>query len=179
MTAGTLHTNKVAHIGFDLVRAQILTQVMTYGIKYSVRRNRPTGECCAFPSGHAASTFATAAVLERHFGLRAAWPTMLIASYVAASRLHDNRHFASDVVFGAALGLTTGIAFPQLIAADDGRVVVVECAARIPGGQMADLVRFAVGVDLVDVQLAMALGDELTDELDERGIYRRAARVRF
>jgi S-sulfo-L-cysteine synthase (3-phospho-L-serine-dependent) len=42
---------------------------------------------------------------------------------------------------------------------------VVECAARIPGGQMADLVRWAVGVDLVDVQLRMALGDELPDEL--------------
>jgi biotin carboxylase len=64
-----------------------------------------------------------------------------------------------------ALGLQTGIAFPQLIAADDGRVVVVECAARIPGGQMADLVRWAVGVDLVEVQLRMALGDELPDEL--------------
>jgi biotin carboxylase len=64
-----------------------------------------------------------------------------------------------------ALGLRTGIAFPQLIAAEDGRVVVVECAARIPGGQMADLVRFAVGVDLVEAQLAMALGDELPDEL--------------
>jgi biotin carboxylase len=64
-----------------------------------------------------------------------------------------------------ALGLQTGIAFPQLIAADDGRVVVVECAARIPGGQMADLVRVAVGVDLVHVQLAIALGDALTDEL--------------
>ena len=64
-----------------------------------------------------------------------------------------------------ALGLGTGIAFPQLIAALDGRVDVVECAARIPGGQMADLVRVAVGVDLVDVQLRMALGDELPDEL--------------
>jgi biotin carboxylase len=64
-----------------------------------------------------------------------------------------------------ALGLETGIAFPQLIAASDGRVVVVECAARIPGGQMADLVRVAVGVDLVDVQLRMALGDDLPDEL--------------
>jgi biotin carboxylase len=30
---------------------------------------------------------------------------------------------------------------------------------------MADLVRFAVGVDLVEAQLAMALGDELPDEL--------------
>ncbi|HUK96805.1 MAG TPA: ATP-grasp domain-containing protein [Gaiellaceae bacterium] len=64
-----------------------------------------------------------------------------------------------------ALGLETGIAFPQLIAATDGRVVVVECAARIPGGQMADLVRVAVGVDLVDVQLRMVLGDDLPDEL--------------
>jgi biotin carboxylase len=64
-----------------------------------------------------------------------------------------------------ALGMRTGIAFPQLIAAPDGRVIVVECAARIPGGQMADLVRHAVGVDLVDVQIAMALGDPLPDEL--------------
>jgi biotin carboxylase len=64
-----------------------------------------------------------------------------------------------------ALGLRTGIAFPQLIATPDGRVLVVECAARIPGGQMADLVRHAVGVDLVDVQIKMALGEELPDEL--------------
>ncbi|HEX7626944.1 MAG TPA: hypothetical protein VF379_07790 [Gaiellaceae bacterium] len=64
-----------------------------------------------------------------------------------------------------ALGLKTGIAFPQLIASPDGRVLVVECAARIPGGQMADLVRFATGVDLIDVQIRMALGEELPDEL--------------
>jgi len=66
-----------------------------------------------------------------------------------------------------ALGLRRGIAFPQLIAAPDGRVVVVECAARIPGGQMADLVRHAVGVDLIEVQLRMALGDDLPDALVE------------
>jgi biotin carboxylase len=64
-----------------------------------------------------------------------------------------------------ALGLRTGIAFPQLIAAPGGRVIVVECAARIPGGQMADLVRFATGVDLVEVQIRMALGEDLPDEL--------------
>ena len=82
---------------------------------------------------------------------------------VPAEQLSEAERIAAHTVH--ALGLTTGIAFPQLIAADDGRVIVVECAARIPGGQMADLVRFAVGVDLVDVQLAMALGDELTDKL--------------
>ena len=58
-----------------------------------------------------------------------------------------------------------GIAFPQLIVSDDGSVRVVEVAARIPGGQMADLVRHAVGVDLVEVALRQALGEEIPDEL--------------
>ncbi|HEX6763197.1 MAG TPA: ATP-grasp domain-containing protein [Gaiellaceae bacterium] len=82
---------------------------------------------------------------------------------IPPEQLVESERIAAHTVH--ALGLRTGIAFPQLIAADDGRVVVVECAARIPGGQMADLVRVAVGVDLVDVQLRMALGDELPDEL--------------
>ena len=100
--------NKIAHLGFDLLRANIVTQALTYGVKYSVRRDRPTGECCSFPSGHASVTFAAASVLERHFGYRNAWPTLLIASYVGMSRLHDNKHFASDVLFGAALGMASG-----------------------------------------------------------------------
>ncbi|HUF00941.1 MAG TPA: hypothetical protein VMN35_00820 [Gaiellaceae bacterium] len=64
-----------------------------------------------------------------------------------------------------ALGMRDGIAFPQLIASPDGRVVVVEVAARIPGGQMADLVRHAVGVDLVDVALSQALGEDVPDDV--------------
>ncbi len=64
-----------------------------------------------------------------------------------------------------ALGLENGIAFPQLLVEDDGRVLVVEVAARIPGGQMADLVRHAVGVDLVETALKFALGDPVPDEL--------------
>ena len=64
-----------------------------------------------------------------------------------------------------ALGLRDAIAFPQLIASPDGRVAVVEVAARIPGGQMADLVRHAVGVDLVEVALRQALGEEVPDDV--------------
>jgi membrane-associated phospholipid phosphatase len=105
--AGT-HTNKWSHLGFDLLRAQILTQAFTYGIKVTVRRDRPTGECCAFPSGHASMTFATASVLERHFGYRGSWPMFLIAGYVSMSRLTDNRHYLSDVLFGSALGIASG-----------------------------------------------------------------------
>ena len=64
-----------------------------------------------------------------------------------------------------ALGLRDGIAFPQLIALPGGGVQVVEVAARIPGGQMADLVRHAVGVDLLEVALRQCLGEEIADEL--------------
>jgi len=101
-------TNKASHLGFDLLRAQLVTGGLTYGIKYAVRRQRPTGECCAFPSGHASVTFATASVLERHFGYRGSWPMFAIAGYVSASRITDNRHFLGDVLFGSALGMATG-----------------------------------------------------------------------
>ncbi len=107
-TQGLPRTNKVSHLGFDLLRAGLVSQAVTQGIKQTVRRDRPTGECCAFPSGHASTAFATASVIERHFGYRGALPTYLIATYVAASRLHDNRHFVSDVMFGAALGIASG-----------------------------------------------------------------------
>jgi biotin carboxylase len=64
-----------------------------------------------------------------------------------------------------ALGLRDAIAFPQLLAAPNGGIAVVEVAARIPGGQMADLVRHAVGVDLVEVALRQALGEDVPDEV--------------
>ena len=102
------HTNKVSHLGFDLLRANLVTQAFTYAIKGAVQRDRPTGDCCSFPSGHASVTFATASVLERHFGYRASWPMFAVAGYVAASRLTDNRHFLSDVLFGSALGMAAG-----------------------------------------------------------------------
>jgi len=63
-----------------------------------------------------------------------------------------------------ALGLRDGIAFPQLLVTDEG-VLVIEVAARIPGGQMADLVRHSVGVDLVEIALRQALGEPVDDEL--------------
>jgi biotin carboxylase len=62
------------------------------------------------------------------------------------------------------LGLEDGIAFPQLIVAD-GEARVVEVAARIPGGQMADLAFHALGVDLVEIALRQALGQDVPDEI--------------
>lgn len=101
-------TNKWSEMGFDMMRAQMLAQAVTHGTKQIVRRDRPTGECCSFPSGHATSAFAAAAVLERHLGYRGSWPFIAGAMYVGASRLVDNRHFLSDVMFGAAVGTAAG-----------------------------------------------------------------------
>jgi biotin carboxylase len=63
-----------------------------------------------------------------------------------------------------ALGLRDGIAYPQLLVSGSA-VRVVEVAARIPGGQMAEVPRYGVGVDLVHVALLQALGEEVSDEL--------------
>lgn len=64
-----------------------------------------------------------------------------------------------------ALGLRNGIAFPQLIADVNGRVRVVEIAARIPAGQMADLVAMGTGVNLFEIAIEQSLGQTVTDAL--------------
>jgi membrane-associated phospholipid phosphatase len=101
-------SRRVAQVGADLVRAQILTQGVTAAIKMSVRRGRPDGTQFSFPSGHSSVTFASATVLQRNFGWKAGVPAYAFATYVAASRVQEKRHFLSDVAFGAAIGIAAG-----------------------------------------------------------------------
>jgi len=130
-TEGTSpRTNKWSHMGFDLLRAQIVSQTFVLATKYAVRRDRPDGSCCSFPSGHAASAFAAASVIERHFGYRMSVPAMVIATYVATSRLHDNVHFLSDVVMGSALGTATG----WTVVGRHGRSSYALNPVAVPGG---------------------------------------------
>lgn len=107
-------SKRATHLGMDLIEATLLADGMTQLIKVAVRRERPlhddgtrsTGY--AFPSGHAAGTFAVATVLQQHLGWKWAVPTYGIGTYVALSRLADDRHWASDVVGGATLGIIVG-----------------------------------------------------------------------
>jgi membrane-associated phospholipid phosphatase len=105
---------RVRHLGMDLIESTILAEGITQVIKVIVRRDRPvhadgsSNPGYSFPSGHSTVTFAAATVLQQHLGWKAAVPTYLVATYVAMSRLHDNRHFASDVVFGATDGVIIG-----------------------------------------------------------------------
>src|SRR5207237_7054299 len=89
--------------------AQMVSEVLVQTLKFSTRRERPdASNNQSFPSGHAAVTFAGATVLERHLGWKRSGLAYAVATYVAASRLHDNRHYLSDVAFGAAVGTIAG-----------------------------------------------------------------------
>lgn len=92
----------------DLIEAQLLSVTVTQGLKFATSRTRPDGEARSFPSGHASAAFATASVLQRHFGRKAAIPAYAVAVYTSASRLQANSHYTSDIVFGAALGIVAG-----------------------------------------------------------------------
>lgn len=110
------HNDRVTHLGMDEIEGAILASGIVEVLKETVRRERPTQNVgqpltasgYSFPSGHATLTFEAATILQQHLGYRAGIPTYLIATYVAMSRLHDNVHFASDVAFGAGLGIMVG-----------------------------------------------------------------------
>jgi membrane-associated phospholipid phosphatase len=101
--------DKLAAVGRDLVRAQVFNTVLTQGIKFAAQRERPDGsDKYSFPSGHASTAFATATVLQRYYGLKVGLPAYAMATYVATSRLTENKHYLSDVAFGAAIGVIAG-----------------------------------------------------------------------
>ena len=97
-------------------------------------------------------------------------------SQLGPTQVRTTSKVAVDAV--RALGLRDGIAFPQLLATDAGEVFVVEVAARIPAGQMADLVRLGTGVDLVEIALTQASGHVVSDSMIEPR-YHRPLAIRF
>jgi len=91
--------------------------ICTFALKEVVGRKRPDespGDAAAldpfsghdsFPSGHATLAFAAATTLDRETSSR--WVPAIgypLAGFVAWSRIHDRRHWPSDVVAGAAIG---------------------------------------------------------------------------
>src|SRR5262245_14335329 len=102
------HSPRIATLGAELVRSQIVAEGVTQAIKFGAQRTRPDGTPFAFPSGHTATSFATATVLQREFGWKAGVPAYVGAAWIAASRVETERHFLSDVVAGATVGILAG-----------------------------------------------------------------------
>ena len=120
----------LAVTGADLVRGQIVAQLWTQALKFTVQRERPDeSNNVSFPSGHSAAGFAAATVLSRHYGWKAAIPAYIGAAYIGAARVHDNKHYLSDVTFGAAMG----IAAARTVLLKAGRYGVHVTPAIAPG----------------------------------------------
>jgi biotin carboxylase len=58
-----------------------------------------------------------------------------------------------------AIGLRDGIAYPQVIASPRGPRVI-EIAVRIPGGHMREVAWYRSGVDMIEIAIRQAVGDE-------------------
>ena len=86
-------------------------------LKYSVKEMRPDGSTAnSFPSGHTATVFAGATILHKEYGLTHS-PWYSVAGYTVATatgvlRVLNNRHWVSDVIAGAGIGiLSTELAY--------------------------------------------------------------------
>lgn len=109
----------VTETGRTLACALLFTEAFQVAGKGLIGRSRPSPSSRAsdfepfsssgfFPSGHAARTFAVAAVLAERHGAVAARAAYPIATLVALFRIESDSHWASDVLAGAALGWGVG-----------------------------------------------------------------------
>lgn len=87
----------------------VLTAGVTQGLKHSISRERPDGtDFDSFPSGHTAMSFMSATILSKEYGSYSPWISVAsygIASAVAVQRVAADRHYATDVLAGAAIGI--------------------------------------------------------------------------
>ncbi|MDR0907909.1 MAG: phosphatase PAP2 family protein [Rikenellaceae bacterium] len=83
--------------------------IMVSGLKYAVGEMRPDGSARnSFPSGHTATAFMGAELLRAEFWDTSPW--IGIAGYAVAGavgymRVWHNRHWATDVLAGAGIGI--------------------------------------------------------------------------
>lgn len=107
-----------------------LMAITVNSLKYTCRVRRPDGsQNNSFPSGHTATAFMTATMLHKEYGHRSPWYS--IAGYMAATatgitRQLNNRHWMSDIMVGAGIGILAtefGYYLADLIFKDKGLFV--------------------------------------------------------
>lgn len=124
---GSLAKDKrLAGTSLTAAKAFLVSSVFTGVIKQLTHRHRPYQDEIpdhdnwdgpfadihynSFPSGHSSTAFSVATVFAMEYS-RTIWVPVLaytLATGTAVSRLYDNKHWASDVVIGSAMGFVTG-----------------------------------------------------------------------
>ena len=110
----------------DVFSSAIMAGVVNT-LKYTIKERRPDGSTNnSFPSGHTATAFMTATMLTKEYGYKSHW--VGISSYTLATitglmRVANNRHWLSDVMTGAGIGILSaelGYFLADLIFKDKG-----------------------------------------------------------
>lgn len=105
--------NTVLHQSIDIVVANALTLAVVETTKYLAKEERPDqSDNLSFPSGHTAIAFTNAALLFHEYQESNFWYAssgFLFATATGVFRMANNRHYASDVLTGAGIGLASGI----------------------------------------------------------------------
>jgi membrane-associated phospholipid phosphatase len=105
---------------YAMIEATVLSSITVEGLSFAAKRARPDDTLdvndwraggSSFPSLHASAAFAIGTVFAESGGDEYRWLRRIIGYGAAAAtgylRLHDNAHWLSDVVAGAAVGVAT------------------------------------------------------------------------
>ena len=147
------------------------------GIKYTAKEMRPDGSSAnSWPSGHTATAFVGASLLHKEYGLtRSPWWSVAgygVATATGVMRVLNNRHWISDVMSGAGIGIMStelGYALCDLMFKQKGLL-------------RNDLVLESEKPSFFSISMGLGLGNkdlEFEDEKEEEmvGIKFRAATV--
>ena len=114
--AGVKGRNDFTNRTILFVKSEILVSVLTYSLKQITAVPRPdSGKPTSMPSGHTAQAFAAATFMAKEYGQKSIWYSIgayAVATGVGTMRVLNNRHWVSDVLVGAGVGvLSTNIAY--------------------------------------------------------------------
>ena len=104
------HSEKWRAFGFEAGTSLAETTALAWILKTAVHRTRPDGGPYSFPSGHCATAFSIVPAAWKYGGWKAGIPATLAGVITGLGRMEDNRHYLSDCLAGATLGLLCGTA---------------------------------------------------------------------
>ena len=108
--------SSIANQTLLFIKSELIMIGITKPLKKITHRTRPGATNNeSFPSGHTAQAFLAATFLHKEFGKKSIWYTIggySVASSVGVYRVLNNKHYVSDVLVGAGIGmLSTNLAY--------------------------------------------------------------------
>ena len=106
---------KEEYAGIAQLETVVASGVTVALIKSMTNRDRPDGsDNLSFPSAHTAYAFSTASVLASFYGPKVGVPMYALATLTAVGRMQDNRHWLTDTLGGAGIGIAFGLLFAHI-----------------------------------------------------------------